>query len=159
LADIAVRPARPGDHPALQRIFRRASLSNPGDRAALLAHPEVLDLDAGLIGRGRTRVATLADGTIIGFASSSVTKHGAVELDDLFTDPVWRRRGAARRLVETIVAEAAEEQVSRVDVIANEEALEFYRAVGFAADGPAQTLLGGGIHMHLDIRAPGQAQQ
>src|SRR3954468_1708711 len=79
-----VRDARPADQPALERVFRRASLSNAGDRAALLANPEFLALDTTLIGRGRTRVATLADDTIVGFASTSRVEDGVLELDDLF---------------------------------------------------------------------------
>jgi N-acetylglutamate synthase-like GNAT family acetyltransferase len=149
--EIVVRAARAEDHPALQRIFRRASLSNTGDRAELLAHPEVLRLDEDLVDRGRTRVATIPEDTIIGFASTSFIRDGVLELDDLFTDPDWRRHGAARRLVHEIMKEAVEEQVTRLNVIANEHALDFYRATGFAADGPARTLLGGGIHMHLNV--------
>ena len=37
-----VRAAEAGDLGALQRVFRRASLHNAGDREVLLAHPEVL---------------------------------------------------------------------------------------------------------------------
>ena len=148
---VVVRSARPEDHPALQRIFRSASLSNPGDRAGLLAHPEVLKLDDNLIGRGRTRVAALTDGTIIGFASTSAGDRDALELDDLFVDPDFRRHGAALRLVQQIVSEAADEQVVQINVIANAHALEFYLAAGFESDGSTRTPLGVGIRMHLDI--------
>ena len=116
---IVVRAARPEDYRSLQRIFRRASLSNPGDRAALLAHPEVLRLDPNLIGRGRTRVATVSDTAVIGFASTSISSDGVLELDDLFVDPDWRRHGVARQLVQRIAAEAAEEHVERLEVVAN----------------------------------------
>jgi N-acetylglutamate synthase-like GNAT family acetyltransferase len=148
---IVVRSARPGDHSALQRIYRRASLSNPGDRAGLLAQPGVLTLDDNLIGRGRTRVAALTDGTIIGFASTSAGDRGALELDDLFVDPDWRRHGAALRLVQQIASEAADEQIVLISVIANAHALEFYLAAGFENDGSTRTPLGVGIRMHLDI--------
>lgn len=152
---LIVRTARNGDYPELQRIYRRASLSNAGDPDALLAHPQFLVLDPQLIGRGRTRVATLSDGTVIAFASSSVTASRQLELDDLFTDPSWRRRGAARKLVAHIVAEAQAEGVARISVIANEHAMDFYRSVGFVADGPVRTALGGGVRMHLPVELPG----
>ena len=151
MVEVVVRSARPEDHPALQRIFRNASLSNPGDRAGLLARPEALRLDDDLIDRGRTRVAALTDGTIIGFASTSAVDRSTVELDDLFVDPHWRRQGAALRLVQQIAREAADEHIVVVDVTANDHALEFYQAAGFQADGPVRTELGGGIRMHLDI--------
>ena len=152
---IVVRSGRPEDHSTLQRIFRRASLSNPGDRAGLLARPGVLRLDDNLIGRGRTRVAALTDGKIIGFASTSVGDRGALELDDLFVDPDWRRHGAALRLVQQIAGEAADEQVVLINVIANAHALEFYLAAGFESDVSTRTPLGVGIRMHLDIARSG----
>jgi N-acetylglutamate synthase-like GNAT family acetyltransferase len=149
--DVVIRAARPADQPTLQRIFRDASLTNAGDRARLLAHPEHLLLDQDLIGRGRTRVATLTDGRVIAFASTRVSSPHALELDDLFTDPDWRRRGAALSLVRQIVAEAADEQMTTLQVTANEHASEFYAAAGFVSDGPARTTLGGGVLMHLTI--------
>jgi ribosomal protein S18 acetylase RimI-like enzyme len=133
------------------RIFRSASLSNAGDRDVLLGHPDALVLDDGLLARGRTLVATSADGTVVGFASTRPTGPGVLELDDLFVDPDVRRRGAARHLVLGIVAEAAEEHVVRIDVTANPHALGFYEAVGFVADGRHDTELGSGLRMHLDV--------
>jgi hypothetical protein len=37
-----IRLGVPADLPAVRDVFRRASLSNAGDRAVLLAHPEHL---------------------------------------------------------------------------------------------------------------------
>src|SRR3954464_11791326 len=128
---MAVRAATAADEPAVARIFRRASLSNAGDRDALLAHPEALVLADDLIARGRTRVATTPDGTVVGFASTRPGGRGVLELDDLFVDPLARRRGAARQLVRRIVADAAAEGVVRMEVTANPHALDFYAAVGF----------------------------
>src|SRR3954454_21324929 len=99
MSTFSVRDAEPGDEPALARIFRSASLSNAGDRDALLAHPEALTLSADLPARGRTRVATAADGTVVGFASTRPTTPGVLELDDLFVDPEAMRTGVARQLI------------------------------------------------------------
>jgi hypothetical protein len=41
--DLSVRDGETSDVPCLREIFRRASLSNSGDRSALLAHPHALD--------------------------------------------------------------------------------------------------------------------
>ena len=148
---VEIRAAREGDTAALEGVFRRASLSNAGDRAALLAHPEVLRLSDDLVGLGRARVATLADGTIVGFASTRPTRAATLELDDLLVDPPWMRHGVARALIETIGAEAVADGVVRVEVTGNEHALEFYRAVGFVVDRPAATELGSGLRLHLDL--------
>jgi ribosomal protein S18 acetylase RimI-like enzyme len=149
---IVIRNARPEDQPALELVFRRASLSNAGDRSALLANPEFLALDVALIGRGRTRVATLADGTIVGFASTTHVHAGVLELDDLFVDPDWQRHGAARELILQICRESTRERVSRIEVTANSHANEFYRALGFESDGQVETTLGSGVRMHLNVR-------
>jgi GNAT superfamily N-acetyltransferase len=148
---VEIRVGRPGDTAAREGVLRRASLSNAGDRAALLAHPETLRLSEDLVGRGWARVATLPDGTIVGFASTRPTKATILELDDLFVDPTWMRHGVARALVQTVEAQAVADGMTRVEVTANEHALGFYRAVGFVVDGPADTEFGPGLRMHLDV--------
>ena len=116
----------------------------------LIAHPEFLLLDEALIGRGRTRVA-LFDGTIVGFASTSRSGDRTLELDDLFVDPVRRRRGAARELILHICKEASKEHISRIDVTANDHAMAFYRAVGFEGEDRVATEFGVGVRMHVNI--------
>ena len=93
----AIRTAEPGDVVALRDLYWRSSLSNDGDRASLLAHPDALDFDELSVLEGRTRVAI--DGErVVGFATIRV--HGVLaELEDLFVDPEWMRRGLGRRLV------------------------------------------------------------
>jgi GNAT superfamily N-acetyltransferase len=133
----------------LREVFRRASLSNPGDRAALLAHPEELDLSDIAVRDGRTRLAALEDGSILGFATTKPSGH-TVELEDLFVDPEWRFRGVARALVSDAVANARRAGVKRIDVIANPHALAFYEAVGFRIDRVVATRFGEGLRMRLD---------
>lgn len=146
-----VRPARIEDRGRLTQIYRDASLSNPGDRAALLAHPDVLIVDEGLISRGRVRVATLADGQVIGFASTSPTDSGNLELDDLFVDPLWQRRGVGSALLKALQAKGRRDGVARLEVTANDHAFEFYRAAGFETVGRMQTEFGEGSRMHLQL--------
>jgi GNAT superfamily N-acetyltransferase len=152
---IQIRAASHDDYAAMARIFRHASLANPGDRDALLAHPHALQLPDELIRSGRARVATVADGTIIGFASTRPSEIGTLELEDVFVDPDWQRQGAARQLLQQLTAEACAERITRIEVTANTHALEFYRATGFVADGEARTEFGRGVRMHLDITCLG----
>ena len=44
MSSVTIRPARVDEQPALESLQRRASLANPGDREALLAHPEAIAL-------------------------------------------------------------------------------------------------------------------
>jgi len=151
MSTFSVRDAVAGDEPALARIFRAASLSNAGDRDALLAHPEALTLPHDVLACGRTRVATSADGTVVGFARTRPTDRGVLELEDLFVDPDAMGRGVARQLILRIVIEAASEDVVRIDVTANCHARDFYRAVGFVTGAPVDTEFGPAQRMHLDV--------
>jgi GNAT superfamily N-acetyltransferase len=151
---IQVRSAVAGDRPALRRIFRRASLSNAGDRDVLLAHPDALELpDSGVAG-GRTRVAMAADGTVVGFISSLPCDGSALELEDLFVDPDWMLRGVARRLVGDLVETARLAGIARIEVTANPHADGFYRSAGFVFLDECETQFGPAVRMQLTISAP-----
>ena len=58
MTEFRIRLGLPADLPVLRDLYRRASLSNSGNAAALLAHPEALILTEEGIGAGRSRVAT-----------------------------------------------------------------------------------------------------
>jgi ribosomal protein S18 acetylase RimI-like enzyme len=157
-----IRSAVPPDLPALSMIFRAAALSNDGDRQELLAHPEVLVFGAGAVTDGRTRVATGPDGVIVGFVTEAIatdgtdavtgTAAGAVlEIEDLFVDPGSQRQGVGRQLIDDLVASARERGVRRLEVVANEHALAFYRQAGFIQDGESRTQFGYAPHMYRDL--------
>ena len=137
------------DVPALSDIFRRASLSNEGDRANLLAHPDALEFSARAVEEGRVRVAAIDD-RIVGFATVLVTEQIG-ELDDLFVDPDWRRRRIATALVLDALDRAAHQELTHIEVTANGHALAFYESVGFVSDGMRQTRFGPGYRMHIIV--------
>ena len=100
-----IRIGVPADLPAASDVYRNASLSNAGDRGNLLAHPEYLTLGRRGLAEGRTHVAE-EDGSLVGFATWA--QAGRVfELEDLFVDPEWMRRGIATALVKRIAASGA----------------------------------------------------
>ena len=137
------------DMSTASRVFRDASLSNEGDRENLLAHPEYLVLDPEGLAEGRTYVAEL-DGQLAGFATWSETP-GGVELEDLFVDPAYMRRGIATALVRHVVDVLQRRGVRRLEVVATLYALDFYRAAGFTGCGPAMTEFGTALRMELAI--------
>jgi len=145
-----IRTATGDDGPALGRIYREASLSNDEGRANLLAHPEVLDFDDAAVREGRVRVATGPDGVIVGFATPFF-RDDIMEIEDLFVDPRWHRHGVASQLVADLFASAAEHGVRRVEVIAQPEALAFYRSAGLVQDGEAPTRFGPAPHLHRNL--------
>jgi GNAT superfamily N-acetyltransferase len=147
--EFEIRDAVLEEMPVLSDVFRRSSLSNRGDRKNILANPDVLELSDQAVREGRTRVA-VSGGRIVGFATV-VVGETAVELEDLFVDPEWMRRGIGRALVLDIVATTQARGTRRIEVTANEHARAFYVAAGFVHRGTADTRFGPALRMHLHI--------
>jgi GNAT superfamily N-acetyltransferase len=144
-----IRLGVPADLSAATGVYRRASLSNAGDRDNLLAHPEFLVLGPEGLAEGRTYVAE-EDGSVVGFATWAEAD-GSIELEDLFVDPGWRRRGIATALVGRIVDVLRARGAECLEVTANPHAREFYSAAGFTDCGVAETEFGAAPRMRLTI--------
>ncbi len=84
--------------------------------------------------------ALRVDGKVAGMANALITVSTAegrpvVLLEDVIVGAAWRGRGLGRRLVEHVMAWAAEAGMARVTLLADKEnapALAFYAALGFA---------------------------
>ncbi len=125
---VIIRLGVPADLPAASDVYRSASLSNAGDRDNLLAHPDYLVLGPEGLTQGRTYVAE-EEGSLVGFATW-IEASGIFELEDLFVDPDWRRRGIAAALVDRIAQVLRARGVERLEVTANPHAMGFYRVTG-----------------------------
>ena len=144
-----IRPGVLADLAAVRDVYRRASLSNAGDRANLLAHPEHLILGPEGLNEGRVLVAE-QDGSVVGFATWA-DADGATELEDLFVDPDYRRRGIAMALVNCIAEILRARGAERLEVTANPHAMGFYRAAGFTDCGVAETNFGAAPRLVLAL--------
>lgn len=144
--DLVIRTAVAADLEALRHVYRAASLSNAGDAPLLLARPEYLVFAGDGIAEGRTIVAE-SGGRVVGFAGVV----DGTELEDLFVDPEWRRRGIARRLVQRIGVLTRAAGHRRLWVTGNPHALEFYLAAGFVTVEEVGTALGSGLRMVLEL--------
>src|SRR6476660_162375 len=94
-----IRPAAVSEQKDLEDLQRRASLTNVGDRDALLAHPDAIELPPEQIAAGTVFVLE-QNGAIAGFAALLPRADGDAELDALFVEPTMRRCGIGRSLVE-----------------------------------------------------------
>lgn len=144
-----IRPAVLADMPSLKAVYRRSSLSNVGDRADLLANPDVLELSDVSVREGRMLIA-VAGNEHAGFATILDTGR-SVELDGLFVHPERMRQGVGRQLVLAVMAMARPREVGRVEVTANTHALAFYESVGFVSDGVVETRFDTAVRMHADV--------
>jgi GNAT superfamily N-acetyltransferase len=148
---LTIRTAVAADLPALQQVYLAASLSNAGDAPLLLARPEFLVFAGEGIAAGRTLVAVAGRRSqVVGFATVAADQ-GEPELEDLFVDPDWRRRGIARMLVRGLIDIVIEPGHRRLWVTGNPHALAFYLAVGFVQVDQVSTALGTGLRMSLDL--------
>jgi GNAT superfamily N-acetyltransferase len=144
---MSVRLAVPADLARVREIFREASLSNEGDRPLLAAHPEFLVFSPVAIDERRTLVAVV-DGQIVGFVTTQ-TDADLWEVEDLFVDPRWMRRGVATQLVAEAAAVARSGGATRIDVTATGQALDFYKSAGFVLDREIDLEFGRGYRMHI----------
>ncbi|MEQ1769128.1 MAG: GNAT family N-acetyltransferase [Devosia sp.] len=147
---ISIRSAEPRDREVLIVLMRRASLANPGDREALLAHPEAIDVPVEQLTSDMTCIAELA-GVPAGFATVLPRPDGEAELDGLFVEPHLWRSGVGRALVARAIELARGGDARFLHVVANPHAFDFYRAVGFVDFGIAETQFGSGALMRIPL--------
>jgi GNAT superfamily N-acetyltransferase len=141
---VVVRPAVTSEQRALEALQWRASLANPGDREALLANPDAIELPLQQIEGGGVFVAELA-GSVVGFAAILPREDGDSELDALFVEPGIWRHGIGRALVDRCFEAAKSEGAASIHVAGNPHAEAFYRACGFEAVGTQDMRFGVGL--------------
>ncbi len=74
-----------------------------------------------------------------------------LEIEDLFVDPNWMRKGVATRLIADQIVIAKRQQIHRLAVTANPHAYAFYCSVGFTHRHEVQTMFGPGSRMELAV--------
>jgi N-acetylglutamate synthase-like GNAT family acetyltransferase len=146
-----IRVARPSERQELEQLQRRASLANAGDRDALLAHPDAIQLGIEQITRGRVFVSEYK-GEIVGFAATEPRADGDSELDAMFVEPRMQRRGIGKTLVDHCAAVSRKEGATHLHVVGNPHAKGFYLACGFEVIGTTQTRFGPGLLMRRSVR-------
>ena len=146
MADVSIRQGLASERRQLEDLQRRASLNNPGDRAALLANPDAIELPLEQLERGQVFVAEMS-GSVAGFAAIFPREDGDFELDALFVEPDSWLRGVGRRLVDHVADVARSKGAAALRVIGNPHAEGFYTAGGFEIVGRTGTRFGVGILM------------
>jgi GNAT superfamily N-acetyltransferase len=147
---LQLRPARAEERKALEALQLRASIAHPTYREQILANPEVIVLPDDQIAEGRVVVAE-DETTLRGFAVVLPRDDGQAELDGLFVEPDRWRGGVGRRLVGWAQVYAQGLGADRLCVVANPDAMDFYRAVGFVETGVMETQFDTATVMELSV--------
>jgi ribosomal protein S18 acetylase RimI-like enzyme len=146
VSNFLIRCAVVSEQKELEALQLRASLTNAGDRDALLAHPDAIELPIDQIAAGAVFVSE-RDGMIVGFAALLPRPDGDVELDGLFVDPSSQRCGVGRSLIDHCVKYVRAQGSAALCVIGNPHAYDFYTACGFNVVGTIETRFGPGLLM------------
>lgn len=146
------RPATLAERAALEALQLRASLMNAGDREALLAHPDAIEIPDAQFTAGQVRVAEQA-GAVVGFSVVIPGPGDELELDGLFVEPGLQGRGFGRALLADACERARSGGGRFLSVVGNPHALGFYQACGFVVVGEAKTRFGPGILMRRPLGA------
>jgi N-acetylglutamate synthase-like GNAT family acetyltransferase len=147
---IKVRVAAANERDALEALQWRASLQNPGDRDALLAHRDAIELPLVQIEAGGVFVAETEEG-VVGFAAILPRDDGDAELDALFVEPDSWRRGIGRILVNHCCVAAKANGAKSLHVIGNPHAEAFYLSCGFVMRGVTEMRFGKGFRMDRTV--------
>jgi GNAT superfamily N-acetyltransferase len=143
---IEIRLANTSERKFLEELQWRASLNNEGDRSALLAHPDAIELPLSQIENDQVFVAEEED-CIKGFATILLRTDGNVELDALFVEPEHWKQGIGRALVEHCSSVATDKGANCLHVLGNTHAEGFYISCNFKVIGTTDTLFGIGLLM------------
>lgn len=153
--NILIRPATLDDLDALvylrRLMFESMGYDDPdqlgaGDRAARAYMVDKLP-----VGEFRAWVAVAADGQVVSSGGVVIDVHppspgnpsGKIGyIMSVATLPTYRRRGLARRIVETIIAWLKEQDITRVALHASDMGRPMYEKMGFGAS----------TEMRLEIR-------
>ena len=147
---VFIRPARLDEQGALESLQRRASLNNPGDRDALVANPDAIELPIEQVTDGCVFVAE-CDGVLAGFAAVVPRPDDGAELDALFVEPRFWKRGIGRQLVDHTAGVARARAAAFLHVIGNPHAEGFYLSCGFRETGKTETRFGVGLAMRRPL--------
>jgi N-acetylglutamate synthase-like GNAT family acetyltransferase len=150
MSEVMVRLAVASEHPTLEALQRSASLQNEADRDALLANPSANAFPIQQIVDGCVFVAE-RNGEIVGFSTVVPGEDGSSELEALFVDPRWWRRGIGRALVDHCSISAQKAGAKYLHVVGNPHAENFYTACGFEAVCTERTQFGIGLVMKRSL--------
>ena len=146
-----IRDATLDEVGALESLQRRSSsIWGPAHRSPP-ADPDAVELPSDAVREQRVRVAVGTNERLVGFSLVLPTRKRVCELDSLFVDPDFLRRGVVRSLMADVLERARGEHAKRLDVIADPRAAGFYERMGFRSAGQVTTWSGPALRMRVGL--------
>ena len=135
-----IRPARPGEAPALTDLSRRSKAHWGYDAAFMELYRDQLTIEPAHIGEARVFVAD-REGTATGLYVLRSWKGAAetIELDALFVAPEAIGSGIGRALWDHLVETARDWGGARLYIVSDPNAVGFYERMGAVATGAFST--------------------
>lgn len=151
-AHLRIRPARPGDIPAVFRMKRDLAAAEGNEGVIRATERDWLRDGFGRDARFRCFVAEAeaAEGLagMVTYSEVYMTSLGApiFSIQDLYVEPAWRQSGAGRALIAHVAAAALERGVPLIEltVMDTNPARAFYQRLGFQHLQPCLTYAIGG---------------
>ena len=126
--DLHIRGARPADAPALSALALRAKAHWGYPDDWLQAWRRDLTFTADYL-RAHACLVAVRSGTLLGICALEIHgDHGSIE--HLWVDPECHRQGVGRALVATVLQQAVQAGISRIEVISDPFAEPFYLRLG-----------------------------
>jgi GNAT superfamily N-acetyltransferase len=149
---VSIRPGVVAERRALEDLQFRASVHATRYADVLRAHPDAIEIPPRQLEDGLVRVAEEGD-RVVGFAVLLAPVDGGCELDAIFVEPDRMGEGIGRLLIDDAVTRARAWAASRIEVVANPDAVDFYERLGFAGNDVVATRFGPGRRMRLVVGA------
>lgn len=158
IIDVHFRLGTPAEREALEALQLRSSIESSPHRESILKNPESIAVAADLLETGRVELADVG-GRAVGFSVLLPPMNLISELDGLFVEPIWWRKGIGTMLVRNAFDRAGREGATALDVTANPLAAEFYAKAGFIHTGVAETRFGKAFRMQCTLAAPAEPEK
>jgi GNAT superfamily N-acetyltransferase len=133
-----IRLARIEEAPALSELCVRSKAAWGYDEAFMALARAVLEVSPEQIAAGDAWVATGVDGEITGMVALGPSEQpDTLDLDKLFVEPQWIRKGVGRVLMAHAIDEARRRGAKRLTILADPNAAGFYERNGAQRIGEA----------------------
>lgn len=147
---VTLRRGRPEDAPVLWDLTWRLAIAHQTHGDQVRARPEAVEAPTQALSAGAVIVAEV-EGRAVGYVAVISEDQGEAEVDGLFVDARFQRRGVGRRLLQAAADLSRQRGASRLQVVSAPDAVAFYEAFGFGNPETTQTPFGPAVFLRMAL--------